>query len=233
MIGAGRRTRTPRCSPRPTSSRWAWRSRPQRATGPSNGPRGPAGCSSRTTTTANSATTASRSGPCRRSPRSMSSTPGRPARASHPALRLGWLVVPAAPRGRDRRGQGPHRPALQQLGPAHPGRVHRLGSLRPAGPPRPAGLPAPPGPSRRGGAAPRRRRRVSPGSPPGCTRYWNCRAGADEDEIIARAAARHDLALDGTPPATGRSRTAQRPGGRWSSGTPPRPSTPSPAPSPG
>ena len=70
-------------------------------------------------------------------------------------------------------------------------------------------------------------------------------AGVDEDDIVARAAARHDLALEGLrpyradpgPPGSGPHGPGRtdpaRTGPRWSSGMPPRPSMLSPAPSPG
>ena len=57
--------------------------------------------------------------------------------------------------GRGGRGQLPGRPVAQQPGPAHAGRVHHLGRLRPADPPGPAGLPAPPRPAGHRAAAKR------------------------------------------------------------------------------
>ena len=147
---------------------------------------------------------------------------------ARPAAGLARRARP--PGGRGDRSQGPHRPAFQQLRPAHAGRVPHFRGLRPAGAPLAAGLPAPPGPSRRGGAPPRpagagdrHRRRAA------CAAGTAARPGRGRDHRPGRGPARPGPRRAAGP-------TAPRPariGRRWSSGTPPRPSTPSPAPSPG
>ena len=155
---------------------------------------------------------------------------GTASKSLAPGLRLGWLVVPADLVDEVAAAKALHRPALQQHRPAHAGRVHHLRGLRPAGAPLAAGLPAPAGPSRGGGPAPRpagpgHRDRRRPARAPGTA----ARPGRGRDRRPGRGPSRPGPRRAPRVPRRIRPAPAQR----WSSATPPRPSTRSPAPSPG
>ena len=96
---------------------------------------------------------------------------GTASKSLAPGLRLGWLVLPAGLVDEVVAVKAAGL-AEQQPGPAHPGRVHRLRGLRPAGAPGQAGLPAAPGPAggraacdRAAGAGDRDRGRPARGAP--------------------------------------------------------------------
>ena len=146
-----------------------------------------------------------RSARCRASPRNSWSPSGTVSKSLAPALRLGWLVLPAGslqPVGARQADRGPRRARPR---PARAGHADRVGPLRPPPAPHARGvLQAPRRPGRRAGRACSERAAHRSGR--GLPRRRAPARGADEDSVVVAGSGARGRAVRHGPVPFGQGR---------------------------